>query len=83
MGRKGGMPGCLQTVNNYFGSRYLEKKTGKKPVVYVSDAAHYSNMRLSAKFYISLWYEITISYIIVKEEIKIFISEVDDYDSGD
>ena len=30
----------------YFGSKYLEKKTGKKPVVYVSDAAHYSNMRL-------------------------------------
>lgn len=31
----------------YFGSKYLEKKTGKKPVVYVSDAAHYSNMRLA------------------------------------
>ncbi len=30
----------------YFGSKYLEKMTGKKPVVYVSDAAHYSNMRL-------------------------------------
>lgn len=30
----------------YFGSKYLEKKNGKKPVVYVSDAAHYSNMRL-------------------------------------
>ena len=30
----------------YFGSSYLEKKTGKAPVVYVSDAAHYSNMRL-------------------------------------
>ena len=30
----------------YFGSKYLEKQTGKKPVVYVSDAAHYSNMRL-------------------------------------
>ena len=30
----------------YFGSKYLEKKTGKKPIVYVSDAAHYSNMRL-------------------------------------
>ncbi len=30
----------------YFGSKYLEKKTGLKPVVYVSDAAHYSNMRL-------------------------------------
>ena len=30
----------------YFGSKYLEKKTGRKPVVYVSDAAHYSNMRL-------------------------------------
>ncbi|MCR4665668.1 MAG: aminotransferase class V-fold PLP-dependent enzyme [Desulfovibrio sp.] len=31
----------------YFGSKYLEKKTRKKPVVYVSDAAHYSNMRLA------------------------------------
>ncbi len=30
----------------YFGSKYLEKKTGEKPVVYVSDAAHYTNMRL-------------------------------------
>lgn len=30
----------------YFGSKYLEKKTGKKPIVYVSDATHYSNMRL-------------------------------------
>lgn len=30
----------------YFGSKYLEKKTGEKPVVYVSNAAHYSNMRL-------------------------------------
>ena len=31
----------------YFGSKYLEKKTQKKPVVYISDAAHYSNMRLT------------------------------------
>lgn len=31
----------------YFGSKYLEKKTGKKPVVYVSEAAHYSSMRLT------------------------------------
>ncbi|MBQ3862702.1 MAG: aminotransferase class V-fold PLP-dependent enzyme, partial [Schwartzia sp.] len=31
----------------YFGSKYLEKKTQKKPVMYVSDAAHYSNMRLA------------------------------------
>lgn len=31
----------------YFGSKYLEKKTKKKPVIYVSDAAHYSNMRLT------------------------------------
>ncbi len=31
----------------YFGSKYLESKTKKKPVVYVSDAAHYSNMRLA------------------------------------
>ena len=31
----------------YFGSKYLEKKTRQKPVVYVSDAAHYSNMRLT------------------------------------
>ena len=31
----------------YFGSKYLEKKTQKKPVVYVSDAAHYPNMRLA------------------------------------
>lgn len=30
----------------YFGSKYLEKMTQKKPVVYVSNAAHYSNMRL-------------------------------------
>ncbi|MBE7004530.1 MAG: pyridoxal-dependent decarboxylase [Ruminococcaceae bacterium] len=31
----------------YFGSKYLEKKTGKKPIVYVSDAAHYSSRRLA------------------------------------
>jgi len=31
----------------YFGSKYLEKKTQKKPVVYVSDAAHYSIIRIA------------------------------------
>jgi histidine decarboxylase len=31
----------------YFGSKYLEKKTGQKPIVYVSEAAHYSSMRLA------------------------------------
>lgn len=31
----------------YFGAKYLEKKTKQKPVMYVSDAAHYSNMRLA------------------------------------
>jgi len=31
----------------YFGTNYLQKKTGMEPVVYVSDAAHYSNMRLA------------------------------------
>ena len=31
----------------YFGANYLEKKTQKKPIVYVSDAAHYSSMRLA------------------------------------
>ncbi len=31
----------------YFGSKYLEKKTRKKPVLYVSDAAHYSSRRLA------------------------------------
>lgn len=31
----------------YFGAKYLEKVTGKKPVLYVSGAAHYSNMRLA------------------------------------
>ncbi|MBQ6417387.1 MAG: hypothetical protein IJJ91_01820 [Synergistaceae bacterium] len=31
----------------YFGSKCLENKTHKKPIVYVSDAAHYSNMRLA------------------------------------
>jgi len=30
----------------YFGVNYLKKLTGKKPVLYVSDEAHYSNMRL-------------------------------------
>ena len=30
----------------YFGVNYLKKKTGKMPVVYVSDEAHYSNYRL-------------------------------------
>lgn len=30
----------------YFGANYLKKKTGKRPVVYVSDEAHYSNYRL-------------------------------------
>ena len=30
----------------YFGANYLYNKTGKLPVVYVSDEAHYSNMRL-------------------------------------
>ena len=31
----------------YFGAKYLEKKTGMKPVVYVSDSAHYSSRRLA------------------------------------
>ena len=31
----------------YFGSKYLEKKTGMKPVVYVSESAHYSSKRLA------------------------------------
>ena len=31
----------------YFGVNYLRNKTGKTPVVYVSDEAHYSNMRLA------------------------------------
>lgn len=30
----------------YFGVNYLKGKTGKIPVVYVSDEAHYSNYRL-------------------------------------
>lgn len=30
----------------YFGYNYLKKMTGKAPVVYVSDEAHYSNFRL-------------------------------------
>lgn len=30
----------------YFGANVLFNQTGKKPVVYVSDEAHYSNMRL-------------------------------------
>lgn len=30
----------------YFGAKYLYNKTGKRPVVYVSDEAHYSNLRL-------------------------------------
>ena len=30
----------------YFGAKYLFNKTGKMPVVYVSDEAHYSNLRL-------------------------------------
>lgn len=30
----------------YFGVNYLKKKTGKMPIVYVSDEAHYSNYRL-------------------------------------
>ena len=31
----------------YFGANYLKKKTQISPVVYVSDEAHYSNMRLA------------------------------------
>ena len=31
----------------YFGAKYLETKTGKKPVVYVSESAHYSSRRLA------------------------------------
>ena len=30
----------------YFGAKYLFNKTGKMPIVYVSDEAHYSNMRI-------------------------------------
>lgn len=30
----------------YFGANYLKKKTGARPIVYVSDEAHYSNFRL-------------------------------------
>jgi histidine decarboxylase len=31
----------------YFGAKYLEKKTRMKPIVYVSDSAHYSSRRLA------------------------------------
>lgn len=31
----------------YFGVNYLRNKTGKEPIFYVSDEAHYSNMRLA------------------------------------
>lgn len=31
----------------YFGANYLKNKTQLQPVVYVSDEAHYSNMRLA------------------------------------
>lgn len=31
----------------YFGTNYLINKTGKRPVVYVSDSAHYSSRRLA------------------------------------
>ena len=31
----------------YFGTKYLEKKTQQRPVLYVSDAAHYSSRRLA------------------------------------
>jgi len=30
----------------YFGVNYLKQKTGKMPIVYISDEAHYSNYRL-------------------------------------
>ena len=30
----------------YFGAKYLFNKTGQMPIVYVSDEAHYSNLRL-------------------------------------
>lgn len=31
----------------YFGSKYLEHQTGKKPIVYMSDSAHYTHRRLA------------------------------------
>ena len=31
----------------YFGSKYLERKTHKKPILYVSEEAHYSSKRLA------------------------------------
>ena len=31
----------------YFGANYLVNKTGKRPIVYVSDSAHYSSRRLA------------------------------------
>lgn len=31
----------------YFGANYLKHKTGQAPILYVSDEAHYSNMRLA------------------------------------
>ncbi len=31
----------------YFGANYLRNKTGLQPILYVSDEAHYSNMRLA------------------------------------
>ena len=31
----------------YFGANYLRQKTGLPPILYVSDEAHYSNMRLA------------------------------------
>ncbi len=31
----------------YFGAKHLEKKMGQRPILYVSDAAHYSNLRIA------------------------------------
>lgn len=31
----------------YFGSKLLEHQTGKKPIVYLSDSAHYTHLRLA------------------------------------
>ncbi len=46
-----GMVTCSGTDSNntgiYFGNNYLSRLTGQRPICYVSDEAHYSNVRLA------------------------------------
>lgn len=53
----------------YFGANYLFNKTGKCPVVYVSDEAHYSNMRLCDLQNLEVRFGGELAHVVVMQQV--------------